>query len=41
VAIRYGISIVCNICEELPVKNLIRNEIRLRRQTARQRHAVA
>jgi hypothetical protein len=29
--IRCGISIVCNICEELPVKNLIRNEIRLRR----------
>ena len=28
--IRCGISIVCNICEELPVKNLIRNEIRLR-----------
>jgi hypothetical protein len=41
VVIRCGISIVCNICEELPVKNLMRNEIRLRRRTARQQHAVA
>jgi len=31
VTIRCGISIVCNICEELAVKNL----------TTRQQHAVA
>jgi len=32
VAISCGISIVCNICEELPVKNQL---------TARQYHAIA